>query len=114
MGGGTNIQSKLSFSDTNSYRRLGLNQWNPCAEVTTGLLKTPRKQLTKRGKNDTALIPILNTFNITTFPHLEHRSNMTEYSYTKALETEMQRHVKAYVATSKLPVRMPIVLPMRK
>jgi len=39
---------------------------------------------------------------------------MTEYSYTKALETEMQRHVKAYVATSKLPVRMPIVLPMRK
>jgi len=39
---------------------------------------------------------------------------MTEYSYTKALETEMQRHDKAYVATSKLSVRMPIVLPMQK
>jgi len=24
------------------------------------------------------LIPVLNTFNITAFPHIEHRSNMTE------------------------------------
>jgi len=39
---------------------------------------------------------------------------MTEYSYTKALETEMQRHDKAYVATSKLSVRIPIALPMQK
>jgi len=35
---------------------------------------TAKKQA---GKNDTALIPVLNTFKITTFPHLEHRSNMT-------------------------------------
>jgi len=35
----------------------------------------------KTGKNDTILIPVLNTFKITTFPHLEHRSNMTEYSF---------------------------------
>jgi len=31
----------------------------------------------KTGKNDTALIPVLNTFKITTFPHLQHRSIMT-------------------------------------
>ena len=29
------------------------------------------------GKNDTVLIPVLNTFKITTFPHLEYRNNMT-------------------------------------
>jgi len=51
----------------------------PCAGVATGLLKTPRAQH-KTGKNDTALIPVLNTFKITTFQHLEHRSSMTEYS----------------------------------
>jgi len=28
----------------------------------------------------TTLVPVVNTFKITTFPHLEHRSNMTEYS----------------------------------
>jgi len=33
------------------------------------------------GKNDTALIPVLNTFKITTYPHLGHRSNMAEYSF---------------------------------
>jgi len=34
-----------------------------------------------KGKNGTAQIPVLNTFKIITFPHLEHRSNMTEYSF---------------------------------
>jgi len=28
-----------------------------------------------------AFIPVLNTFKITTFPHLVHRSNITEYSF---------------------------------
>jgi len=31
--------------------------------------------------NITVLIPVSNTFKITTFPHLEHRHNMTEYSF---------------------------------
>jgi len=26
-------------------------------------------------------MPVLNTFKITSFPHHEHRSNMTEYSF---------------------------------
>jgi len=69
--------SKLPFSDINRNRRLGLSSRRPCAGVATGLLKTPKTQL----KNDTALIPVLNTFKITTFPHLEHRSNMTDYSF---------------------------------
>jgi len=61
-------------------------------------------------------MPVLNTFKIITFPHDEHRSNMTEYSFycTTALDTRMQRRDKEYVATRKWSVRMPIVLPMQK
>jgi len=58
---------KLALCDINRNRRLRLSPRNPCAGVATGLLKT---QL-ETGKNDTALIPLLNTFKITTFPHLE-------------------------------------------
>ena len=32
----------------------------------------------EKAKNDTALILVLNTFKITTFSHLERKSNMTE------------------------------------
>jgi len=31
------------------------------------------------------LIPVLNTFKITTFPHLEHRRIMTEYSFNNCI-----------------------------
>jgi len=71
VGGGINIQSKLAFSDINRNRRLGLSPRSPCDGVAGGLLKTPRAQLKKTGKDDTALIPVLNTFKITTFPHLK-------------------------------------------
>jgi len=78
VGGDTNIQSKLAF-DINRNRRLGLSP-SPCAGVATGLLKTPRIQLKYR-KNHLASIPVLNTFKIITFPHLEHRRNLTGYSF---------------------------------
>jgi len=84
VGGGTNIQSKLVFSNMNRNPRLGLRSRSPCAGVATGLLKTPRIQLKNR-QNDTALIPVLNTFKITTFPLLEHRSNMTEYLFCNCI-----------------------------
>jgi len=60
-------------------RNRGL-ELSPCAGVATGLLKTPQRAY-KTVKNDTALMPVLNTFKITTFPHHEHRCNMTEYSF---------------------------------
>jgi len=47
VGGGTNIQSKLAFSDVNRNRRFGQSPRSPCAGVATGLLKTPRTQLKK-------------------------------------------------------------------
>jgi len=68
--------SKLAFSGINSNQRLGLS---PFAGVATGLLKTPRTQLENTGRNDTAPMPILNTFIVKTFPHLEYRCDMTDY-----------------------------------
>jgi len=43
------------------------------------VLKTPRTQRKKTGKNATAFIPVLNTFKITTFLYLEHKNIMAEY-----------------------------------
>jgi len=43
MGGGTNIQSKLEFSDINRNRRLGQSPRSPCAGVATGLNTQPKK-----------------------------------------------------------------------
>jgi len=34
---------------------------------------------------DTALIPVLSKFKITTSLHLEHRCNMTKYSFYKSI-----------------------------
>jgi len=36
VGGGTNIQSKLAFSDISRNRRLGLSPRSPYAGVATG------------------------------------------------------------------------------
>jgi len=69
--------SKLAFSDINRNRKLGRSPRSPYVGVATGMLKTPSTQL-KPGKNDTALLLVLNTFKITTFLHLEHKSIMTE------------------------------------
>jgi len=71
---------KLAFSDTHRNRRLRLSPRSPSAGIATGLLKHQEHSL-KTGKNDTALIPVLNTFKTTTFPLLEYRSNMTEYPF---------------------------------
>jgi len=105
---------KLTFFDIYRNRRLGISPRRPCTGAATGLLKTPRTQHKKTGKNDTALIPVLNTFEITTFPHLGHRNNMTEYSFYNCIRYQNAKQNKAYVATSKLSVRMPVVLPMQK
>jgi len=35
------------------------------------------------GKNDTAFIPVLNTFKITTFLYLEHKNIMAEHPFYK-------------------------------
>jgi len=43
-------------------------------------------------KNDTASILDLNIFKITTFQHLEHRRNMTGYSFYNALDTGVKRN----------------------
>jgi len=61
-------------------------------------------------------MPVLNAFKITTFSHLEHRSNITEYSLYNCIRyrNAKTRQSVAYVATSKLSARMPIVLPMYK
>jgi len=67
--------SKLAFSDINRNRRLRPSPRSPCAGVATGPLKTPRTQLKKRAK--TTQHGYLSK--ITTFPHLEHRSNIIEY-----------------------------------
>jgi len=50
VGGGTNMQSNLVFSDINRNRRLGPSPRNPCAGVATGLLKTPRTTLKNQEK----------------------------------------------------------------
>jgi len=39
---------------------------------------------------------------------------MTEYSFYNCIDTGMQRQHKAYVATRKLSIRLPILLPMQK
>jgi len=50
VGGGTNIQSKVAFSDINRNRKLGVSPRRSYAGVATGLLKTPRKQHKKQAK----------------------------------------------------------------
>jgi len=42
--------SKLTFTDINRNRRLGLSPTSRCAGVATVLLKTPRTQLKKQAK----------------------------------------------------------------
>ena len=72
---------KLAFSDINRSRRLGRRPTGLFVGVATGLLKTPKTQLKRTDKNDTALILVLNTFKIAPFTHHEHRGIMTEYSF---------------------------------
>jgi len=63
-------------------RRLRLTPRSPCAGVATGLLQTPRTQFKNKQKwqsIDTCFK--LNAFKITTFPRLEQRRNMTDYSF---------------------------------
>jgi len=50
VSGGTNIQSKLAFSDINRNRKLGRSLMSPYAGVATGLLKIPKTQLKKQAK----------------------------------------------------------------
>jgi len=50
VGGGTNIQSKLAFSDINRNQKLRRSPTSLYAGVATGLLKTPRTQLQKQEK----------------------------------------------------------------
>jgi len=101
------MQSKLTFYNINCNRKLGLSPMSPCAGVATALLKTPRTQ-----HNHTVLIPVLNTFKIITFPHLEYRRNITEYSFWNCIRYRNAKTRKSIC--SKLSVRMPIVLPMQK
>jgi len=77
------MQSKLTFSNINRNRKLGRSPSSPYAGVATShwAAKNNVNTIKKTGKNDTALIPVLNTFKITTFLHLEHKSIMTEYSF---------------------------------
>jgi len=58
-------------------------------------VKTPRTAY-KTGTNNTALIPVLNTFKITTFPHLERRRNMTEYSLYNCIRYRCQAKYLTY------------------
>jgi len=106
--------SKLAFSDINRNRRLGRIPRRPYTIVATGLLKTIWTQLQKQAKmtqhwylsqthSKSQLFFILNT----------KVSWLNTYS-TTALHTGMQRQDKAYAATSKLSVRITIVLPMQK
>ena len=99
--------SKLAFSGINSNQRLGLS---PFAGVATGLLKTPRTQLEKTGRIDTVPIPILNTFKVKIFHILSTDVTWLTTDFTAALDTGMQRQDKAYVVTSRLSVKMQIVL----
>ena len=103
--------SKLAFSDINRNQKLGRSPRSPYAGVATGLSKTPR---THTDKNDTALIPVLNTLKITTLLILDGKVSRLNTHSTTALDTGMQRQDKTYVATRKLSVRMPIALPMQK
>jgi len=57
----------------------------PVCRSSHWAVKNTKNTVKKTGKNDTASIPVLNTFKITTFPHLDHRSNMTEYSFYKGI-----------------------------
>jgi len=59
------------------------------------------------------LIPLLNAFKITTFPLLEHRSTMTGCSFNNCIRYRNTKTRQAYVATSRLSVSMPIVLPIQ-
>jgi len=61
------------------------------------------------------LIPVLNTFQITTVPHLNTEVTSLNNNFTTALDTGMQSQDKAYAASGKLSaVRMPTVLPVQK
>jgi len=49
-------------------------------------IKNAKNTALKTSKNATALIPVLNTFKITTFPNLQRISNMTEYSFYNCIK----------------------------
>jgi len=103
--------SELAFSGINHNQRLGLS---PFAGVATGLLKTPRTQLENTGRNDTVPIPILNTFQITTFTHLYYRRKMTDYSFYSCIRYRNATTRQSVCRTSRLSVKMQIVLSNRK
>ena len=65
----------------------------------------PKKLLLRSfEKNDAVSIPVLNTFKITTFPHLEHRSNITESPFYNCIGSRNAN--KRQSICSKLCVRM--------
>ena len=88
----------LNFHQINSTQRLGLCSRSLCAGVGTGLLKTPRTQFKNQAKLHTT-DTCLSTFKITTFPHLEHRSNMAEYSIYNCIRYRNVKTRQAYVAS---------------
>jgi len=59
----------------------GEAQGAPMCRSSHWAVKNTKNTASKTGESDTTLIPVLNTFKITTFPHLEQRSIMTEYSF---------------------------------
>jgi len=77
VGSGINIQSILAFTNINCNRRLGLSRGARVPDSPLDCQKHQKHSL-KTGKNDTELIPVLITFKITTFLHLEHKCNVTE------------------------------------
>jgi len=107
--------SKVAFSDINCNRKLGRSPRSPCAGVATGLLKTPQTQLEKQAKNNTAFIPVLTHSKSQLFFILNTKVSWLNNTHsTTALDTGMQRQDKTHVESSKLSVRMPVVLPMQK
>jgi len=65
----------------------------------------PKKLLMRSfEKNDAVSIPVLNTFKITTFPHREHRSNITESPFYNCIGSRNAN--KRQSTCSKLCVRM--------
>jgi len=59
-------------------------------------------------------MPVSNTFKIKTFHILNTDVTWLNTNSTTVLDTRMQRQDKAYVATSKLSVMMPVVSPKQK
>ena len=73
--------SLLAFSDIDRNQSLGLSPRSPCAGVAAGLIKKKREHSIKNRQKWHSVNTCLNTFKITTYPHLGHRSNMTGYSF---------------------------------